>query len=516
MRWADRRQVLQALGAAGGVAMLPRLLRAAAPPLRDFPFRCGVASGYPDHDSVVLWTRLAPQPEQPGGGMPPQDYRLRYEVAADEAFRDIVRHGEATADARFAHSVHHEVKGLRPARDYWYRFIAGDHVSPIGRTRTLPAAREAVDSFRIVVASCQNYEHAYYAAWRHMAANAPHLVVFVGDYIYDNNSRGPRKHNGGPAQSLEDYRQRYVQYRSDPALQAAHAVAPWCAVWDDHEVVNDYAGTLPGRDEGDPSAFLVKRAAAYQAWYEHLPVPPSMAPRDGAMRIYSRTRIGRLATLHLLDQRQYRSPEACPRPPQLGGMRVGNECAERVDPARTMLGAEQERWFEQGLAQSPAAWTVVAQGTPFTQVNQGTPDKPEYAMDMWSGYPAARQRLLDALQRTRATNPVFTAGDIHAFLVGGVNARPEQPDSPLFAAEFVSTSISSNALAQATLGKWVANGPPLKKVDGTHRGYLAFTLSPQRLRADLVIVDDAQQPDSASRVMDSYVVEAGRPDIHPA
>jgi alkaline phosphatase D len=512
----NRRQILKGLAATGGMVLLSPGMRAATVSmLRDFPFRCGVASGYPAHDSVVLWTRLAPNPEQPGGGMPPQDYRLRFELASDEAFRKIVKRGEATADARFAHSVHHEVKGLRPARDYWYRFIAGDHVSSIGRTRTLPAPRDAVDSFRIVVASCQNYEHAYYAAWRHMAANAPHLVLFVGDYIYDNTSRGPRKHTGGNAQTLEDYRQRYTQYRSDAALQAAHAVAPWCAVWDDHEVVNDYAGTLPGREDGDPAAFLVKRAAAYQAWYEHLPVPPSMAPRDGVMRIHSRTHIGRLATLHLLDQRQYRSPEACPRPPQLGGMRVGNECTERIDPARTMLGVEQERWFEQGLKQG-ATWTVVAQGTPFTQVNQGSRDKPEYAMDMWSGYPAARQRLLDALQRARATNPVFTAGDIHAFLVGGVNAVPEQPDSPLLGAEFVATSISSNPLAQATLDKWVANGPPLKKVDGTHRGYLAFTLSPKQLRADLVGVDDAQQAESPSRVMDSYVVEAGRPDIQPA
>jgi alkaline phosphatase D len=476
-----------------------------------------VGSGYPDDRSVVLWTRLVPQPDQPGGGMPPQDWKLRFELAGDQGFRDIVQRGEATADARFGHSVHLEVKGLRPARDYWYRFIAGDHASPVGRTRTLPAPRDAVDAFRIAVASCQNYEHGHYAAWRHVAAAAPHAVVFVGDYIYETNGRGnsPRRHTGGTAQSLDEYRQRYALYQSDPALQAAHGAAPWFSVWDDHEVTNDYAGTTPGRQE-EPAVFLARRAAAYQAWYEHQPVPPSMAPRDGGMRIFARAQLGRLATLHLLDQRQYRSPEACPRPPQLGGMRVGAECTERLDTARTMLGAEQERWFEQGLRQAAAPWTLLAQGTPMTEINQGTPEKAEYVVDMWSGYPAARQRLLDALQRERAKNPVLLAGDIHAFLVGEVTAVPERPDTPVVASEFITTSISSSAIGQATLDKWLANGPRMKKIDGSRRGYLALTLTAARLRADLVGVDDVLQPDSASRIGGSWVVEAGRADIQPA
>jgi len=514
----ERRDLLKSLAAAGGVALLPRALRAAdSPALPEYPFKLGVASGYPADRSVILWTRLAPLPDQPGGGMPPMDWPLRYEVGADENFRRIVARGTTTAEARFAHSVHHKVRGLEPARDYWYRFMAGDHVSAIGRTRTLPAPRARVDELRIALACCQNYEHAHYAAWRHVVASAPHMVVFVGDYIYESNQRGPalRRHTGGVAQSLDEYRQRYALYQSDPALQAAHGAAPWFAVWDDHEVLNDYAGEMPGREE-DHAVFMARRAAAYQAWYEHLPVPPSMAPRDGTMRIYARAELGQLATLHLLDQRQYRSPEACPKPPQIGGQRVGDDCVERLDAARTMLGTEQERWLEQGLRQNAAPWTLLAQGTPFTHINQGTPEKSEYAADAWTGYPAARQRVLDSLQRTRTVNPVILGGDIHSFLVGGVNAVPERPDSPLVASEFVTTSISSNPPPLASLAKWLANGPNLQKVDGTHRGYVALTVSPRALRADLVSVDDATQPDSTSRISSSWIVEAGSPAIHPA
>jgi alkaline phosphatase D len=445
------------------------------------------------------------------------DVSLRYEVAADDAFRRIVKRGDATAESRFAHSVHQEVTGLAPARDYWYRFIAGGHVSAAGRTRTLPTMRDRVDSLRIALACCQNYEHAHYAAWRHLASAPPHMVVFVGDYIYETNQRGPslRRHTGGVAQSLDEYRQRYALYQSDPALQAAHGAAPWFAVWDDHEVDNDYAGTTPGREE-DPTGFIARRAAAYQAWYEHLPVPPSMAPRGGSMDIYRRTPLGALATLHLLDQRQYRSPEACPRPPQLGGQRVGDECTERLDAARTMLGSEQERWLEQGLKANTVPWALLAQGTPFSQINQGSAEAPQYAADGWTGYPAARRRLLDSLQRTRTVNPVILGGDIHAFLVGDVGAVPEQPDSKLVASEFVTTSISSNPISAAALDKWRENGPRLRKVDGSHRGYIAFTLTPKQLRADLVEVEDVSQPDSPSRIGSCWVVEAGNPAILPA
>jgi len=514
----DRRDVLKGLAATTGTALLPGISRAgAAQPLPDYPFRLGVASGYPTDRSVVLWTRLAPQPEQPGGGMPPRDWKLRYEVAADDGFRRIVARGEAIAESRFAHSVHHEVKGLAPARDYWYRFIAGDHVSAAGRARTLPAPHDEVAALRLAAACCQNYEHGNYAALRHMAADAPDLILYLGDYIYEGapTANHVRRHSGVRCITLDDYRQRYTQYRLDPALQAAHGASPWFAIWDDHEVQNDYAGGTPNLPEDRPG-FAARRTAAYQAWYEHLPAPPSMAPRDGVMRIYRRAQLGRLATLHLLDQRQYRSPEACPRPTLLGGLRVKPDCAERLDPARTMLGAAQEQWLADGLRTQPAQWTLIVQGTPFGHMNEGTVGQPEYWTDAWTGYPAARQRLLDSVRNAQAKNPVILGGDIHAFVVGGVNAVPERLDTPPLAAEFVTTSISSESVAQPVLDKWRAANPQIECLDGRRRGYLALTLSDRQLRAELVTVDDASRSDSGRSTAGSYVVEAGNPAILPA
>jgi alkaline phosphatase D len=514
----DRRQLLKSLAASSGIALLPRVLRAAgAPPLPDNPFRLGVSSGYPTDRTVVLWTRLAPMPEQPAGGMPPQDYPLRFEVATDDSFRRIIARGNATAEARHAHSVHHEVRGLDPARDYWYRFTAGNYTSAVGRTRTLPAPGAAVDQLRIITASCQNYEHGHFAALRHLASDAPDMVFFLGDYIYEGapSANRVRRHTGVRCVTLDNYRQRYAQYQLDPALQAAHAAAPWFATWDDHEVANDYAGITPGRVE-DPAAFLARRAAAYQAWYEHLPVPPAMAPRDGAARIYWRARLGRLATLHLLDQRQFRSPEACPVPPDLGGQRVRADCRERIEPTRTMLGAGQEKWLADGLQRHPGAWTLLAQGVPFAEVDEAMGTEPEYWNDSWTGYPAARQRLLDDVQRSRAANPVVLSGDFHCFLVSGINAVPERFDTPLVASEFVGTSISSDSLAQDVLDRWRSQNPHLQRLDGTRRGYLSLTLTPKQLRADLVTVDDAARPDSGRSKMGSYIVEAGNAAIQSA
>lgn len=449
--------------------------------------------------------------------MPPQDWPVRYEVAEDEGFRRIVSSGEAMAEAAFAHSVHVQVDRLRPARDYWFRFMAGDYVSTVARTRTLPAPRDRNGALRLAVACCQHYETGQYAALRHMAADAPDAIVHLGDYIYEGSPGGAnrlRLHTGQRCVTLDDYRQRYALYQADPALQAAHAAAPWFFTWDDHEVANDYSGDTPGRAE-DPQRFLARRAAAYQAWYEHMPVPPSMAPRDGRLRIHARASLGRLATLHLLDQRQYRSPQSCAKPPQLGGMRLGDECTERLDPARTMLGMEQERWLAQGLGDQPGSWTLLAQGTVFAHMNQGT-EAAEYWSDGWTGYPAARQRLIDSLQRARSSNPVVLSGDIHAFTVAGVNAIPERLDTPLVAAEFGATSITSDPIAQATLDRWRAANPNVHRLDGTQRGYLMLALTEQRLKADLVAVDDARRVDSGRKVVASYIVESGHPRIIPA
>jgi alkaline phosphatase D len=515
-----RRQLLQGMVAMAGSTIAPgalRTARAAGAPYRTDPFRLGVASGFPTDHSAVLWTRLAPEPGLPDGGLRPLDLQVDYEVAADERFRRIASRGRAIAPARFAHSVHVEATGLSPDRDYWYRFTAGDYRSAVGRTRTLPAPHAPVAALRLAVASCQHYEHGYFTAYRHLADDAPDLVVHVGDYIYEGapTTNRARRHSGGVCRTLDEYRQRYALYKSDPDLQAAHASAPWLSTWDDHEVANDYSGADSGRSE-DPSAFLIRRAAAYQAYFEHLPLPPSAMRDAGALLLYARRPIGRLASLHMLDQRQYRSPQACPQPGRSSGNRFGDACTERVDARRTMLGQAQEQWLAQGLKDHPARWTVIPQGTMFSHVDETPGDANTYWSDAWTGYPAARQRLIDALMQSRSANPVILSGDLHAFVAGNVNAIPDQLDTPVVASEFVATSISSDSRPQDSLDAWRNNNANLLLMDGRNRGYLAVTLSDKRMQVDLIAVDDVSRQTSNRQIMRSFVVEAGRPGVLPA
>jgi alkaline phosphatase D len=313
------------------------------------PFSLGVASGSPLPSSVVLWTRIAPAGAGP--------IAVQWEVAHDERFERVVQRGSADAVAEHAHSVHVEVQGLEPARWYFYRFIAAGETSQVGRTRTAPNTGDRPARLRVAFGSCQQFEYGRYAAHRHLAAEDLDLMLFLGDYIYEGPGRAGRvrRHTGGEARSLAQYRNRYAQYRSDPDLQRLHAAVPWLVTWDDHEVDNDYASEHPLAPDSD---FLRRRAAAYRAFYEHMPLRAGARPAGSGARLYARYDFGRLVRVHMLDGRQHRSPQAC-RPAR----RVGPECRERTRPGRTMLGAEQERWLREGIAAVPGRWNVIAQQT---------------------------------------------------------------------------------------------------------------------------------------------------------
>jgi alkaline phosphatase D len=511
----SRRNVLQGMAAAGAASLLSRVRAAADWQIADNPFRLGVASGFPTDRTVVLWTRVAPDPLAPDGGMPPMDVDVQWEIAADEQFTRGVLRGTTLAQSAFAHSARVEVAGLQPARHYWYRFMAGGQRSATGRTRTLPAAGSRVAELHLAVACCQHYEHGHYAALKHMANDAPDVIVHLGDYIYEGAPihNRVRAHVGNLCRTLEDYRLRYSQYQLDPSLQAAHAAAPWLCTWDDHEVANDYSGLTSGRNE-EPALFLARRTAAYQAYFEHLPLPPSAAPRGSETPIFARRRVGNLVAIHLLDQRQYRSPQACQQPGRAGGNRSSEKCIDLNLPDRTMLGTAQEAWFDQGLA-DPATWTFIAQGTVMSHLDEKSGEGRVYSTDSWSGYPAARARLLATLQQRRAANPVVLSGDLHAFLAGNINAVPEQLDTPAVAAEFVVSSISSDPRPQDQLNGWRAGNPNLQIAEGGH-GYLSLRVSPQRLHVDLIAIDNADDPSSSRHKLHSCVVEAGKPRIHVA
>jgi alkaline phosphatase D len=509
-----RRELLAyGLTAAGGV-IVARRLQAAQLVSSNTPFTLGIASGFPTDSSVVIWTRLAPDPLAPDSGMPPTDVSLQWEVADDERFRRVVAQGKALAQQSFGHSARVEVHHLKPAHQYFYRFTAGEFRSSIGRTRTLPAAGGDVAAFHLAVANCQHFEHGQYAAYEHIAKAAPDLVLHLGDYIYEGSpTQGRvRAHTGQQCQTLTDYRQRYAQYKSDPALQAAHAASAWMCTWDDHEVANDYAGHFSGRGEAT-EFFAARRAAAYQAYFENLPLPPSAAPVNGTMALYARRAIGNLLTIHMLDQRQYRSAEACPQPGRAGGNRVSAECAELYNPARSMLGMQQEAWFEASLAHQPAAWNFMAQGTLMSYLDEKAGAGAQYWTDAWNGYPAARARLLSALQRHQTKNPVVLSGDIHAFIASEIHVTPEQLDSAPLATEFAATSISSDPLPQQQFDEWRAENPNFKMADGRYRGYLALRLSPQRLLLDCMALESRDDPHSSQRVLHSFAVESGRPEV---
>lgn len=508
MPYSRRRLLAAGIGAAAGAGLwlAPRRSRAAER-FASNPFTLGVASGYPEPTAVVLWTRLAPEPLVPGGGLAAAPVAVDWEVASDEAFRSLARSGTYYATPEWAHSVHVEVTGLEPGRDYWYRFASGGQRSAVGRTRTAPARGSSPNALALAVASCQHYEQGQYAAYRSMAADHLDLVVHVGDYIYEGRGqRAVRTHDAPEAHTLDDYRQRYAIYKSDPHLQAAHASAPWILTTDDHEVANDYAGDHSATDD-PPDWFAARRAAAYQAYYEHQPLPRRCVPLAGRQHLYMARAFGDLVNLTMLDGRQFRSPQAC-RPGPLV-----EPCAELFAGQRTMLGETQERWLLDTLGASRARWNLIGQQTLFAHFDQSGPEPRRYWADAWNGYPAARARIVDFLAARKPQNPVILTGDIHAFLVNDVNARADDPSSPIVATELVTSSISSQGPPQQNFDIWRQENANVQLARSDFRGYLRLGVTADRLHADLVAVDDNTRADSPTHVLAAFDVENGKAGV---
>jgi alkaline phosphatase D len=518
----DAARLAAAFSAAGASS-----LRAAPSNAAGYPFSLGVASGSPLPDSVILWTRILadPLPDPLDAASAPRlAVPLRWEVAQDEAFRRIVAKGSAIATPALAHSVRVNVIGLQPGHWYWYRFLLGDAVSPVGRTRTAPAPGSMPDLLKLAVASCQHWEFGSYAAHRYIAESQPDLVAFLGDYIYEwgafrlqHPQPGERIVRQNESFTLESYRQRYAQYKTDPDLQAAHLVAPWIVTWDDHEVANDYAAD---RDEWASATFAARRAAAYQAFYEHMPLrlPP---PRSfAAVRMFQRYDWGRLARFHVLDDRQYRAYQACPGKRLGGSNSVGpRDCPALLDPRRSMLGLEQEAWLQEGLQSSRARWNVLAQQTLMaqsTQVPIAGADGGRFWTDGWDGYPAARQRLFDTLQKTRAANPLVLGGDVHTFYATELRAdfkRPASRDNPVIATEFVGTSVTSSSRPQQRTAQYVAMNPHIKYGRSDKRGYILMEVTPKETRTRFMGLDEVRDPKTAQRELAAFRVRDGKAGV---
>lgn len=477
------------------------------PSFTAYPFQLGVASGDPAADGFVLWTRLAPQPLA-GGGMPREAVWVHWQVAEDEAMTKVVARGKEIASPDWAHSVHVEVTGLKPDRWYWYQFKAGAETSPRGRTRTLehpdrPAAETS--ALKMTFASCQHFEAGFYTAYRHMLAESPDLVIHLGDYIYEGPSKQGqiRLHNGAEIMSLEDYRNRHAQYKTDPALQAMHAAAPWVVTWDDHEFDNNCAGDIP--EEKGPMQkedFLKRRAAAYQAYYEHMPLRAACIPKGPGMKLYRSVRHGSLVDFHVLDTRQHRSDQPNQDRPGPASM----------DPGATMLGTTQRDWLLGELKGSRATWNVLAQQVMMARVDRFRGPTELCSMDQWPGYEVERQALLRAFQELKVSNPVVLTGDIHTHWANELPLLPGQPDSPVAGTEFVCTSISSKGDGTdhpAGLEALLSDNP-FVKYHGDHRGYVSCSISGKSWRSDFRTIDRVTVADSPLKTPASFVVESGR------
>ncbi len=532
----NRRQIL-ALAALAPLAARPLVLRrawAGLPTPSASYFDCGIASGCPDADGFVLWTRLTGLAV---GKASESALLVRWEIAHDESFSRIVQQGSAPALAQLGHTVHLEVQGLAPARWYWYRFIFRGVASAVGRTRTAPPLDAMPGALRFAFASCQHWEDGYYAAWRHVVSESPDLVAFLGDYIYESAASRHPKHAVARTQplrratTLADYRDRYALHKSDPDLQAAHRVCPWIVTWDDHEVQNDYADETVVPAVAD---FPTQRAAAYQAFYENMPLRSSalvhglanlasLGRAADAVRVTQRHAFGRLARFHLLDTRQFRDVQACrdDHSSSSGVVRPA-DCPVLKAPGRTMLGAAQEQWLAEGLAAdaNPAdgpRWSVIAQQTLFSPRHYGNPETGPVATDTWDGYPAARQRLLTAIAAQPPRNTVFIGGDVHQNFVCNVKERAADERSKTVATEFCGTSVTSfSGASQKRLDRLVEQNPHILLANSQYRGYGLVTLTPARWTTELRILDDPLRADSGVSTLARFVVEDTHPGAHRA
>jgi alkaline phosphatase D len=511
----DRRSFLRC---GGSLAILPWVAQMAIGRVRtrwsweSTPFRLGVASGDPASTSVVLWTRLAPDPIH-ADATPNEPIEVIWEISPDESMQTILNSGRVLATPALGHAVHVTVEGLEPNRWYWYRFHSGDATSPVGRTRTTPTADQTVESMRFAFASCQHYEAGLYTAYQHMCNEDLDLILHLGDYIYEGpaGKNKLRTHNSAEIVSLDDYRNRYGLYKSDADLMAAHHHAPWSVVWDDHEFDNNYANLTSEELFVDPREFAIRRGNAYQAYYENMPLRASAMPKGPDMLLYRDITFGALAKFAMLDTRQYRSDQ-----PNGDGLKklVGGA----MHPKAQMLGEQQESWLMSSLRNSNAAWNVLGQQVMMARVDRAAGDEQEFSMDQWSGYDAPRKRLLQQISELPHANTVVLTGDIHTNWANELKIDFDKPDSPSVATEFVGTSISSggNGFDQPKKLESLLSENPFVKFHNAERGYVRCEITTDQWRTDYRTVPFVDRPDAPLQTRASFVVERNQPTLHRA
>ncbi|MEO9249138.1 alkaline phosphatase D family protein [Citricoccus nitrophenolicus] len=518
----SRRTLLAAGLGAGLVAAVPGVAVAAPEKARGAaltgdPFTLGVASGDPWPDGFVLWTRLALEPlaDDGLGGMPNRPVQVSWEVSEDEGMRKVVKRGVEHARIQSAHSVHVELHGLKPGREYWYRFRTGKHLSPVGRALTTPAWNETPAALAMAFASCSQYEHGYFTAYKRLAEDQPDLVLHLGDYQYEyrkndyvSGDGNVRDHDGPETVDLPSYRLRHSQYKTDPDLQAAHAVAPWLVVWDDHEVDNNWADEIPeNRDAAQwndtTERFRSRRAAAFQAYWENMPLRRPSAPRGDDMRIYRRVSWGKLANFHMMDTRQYRDD-------QLAGDGWDQNVEARWDESRSITGDAQEKWLLDGFRRSTARWDVLGQQVFFSERDRAQASGvDDVSMDGWDGYAASRRRITQGWVDAGVRNPVVLTGDVHRHWASDIKTDFQDPDAPVVGSELVCSSISSTGDGSGSTADPMMPWNPHLKFFNDQRGYVRTTITKNAMTADFRVLDRVTSPGAPVYTKASYVIEDG-------
>lgn len=502
--------------------------------LRSAPARFdhGVASGDPLPDAVILWTRATPVTPDPAAVV-----AVDWRIARDPDLRDIAGSGRAVVGFESDWTVKIDADGLDPGTDYWFGFQSGDAASPTGRTRTAPVG--AVAQLRFGVTSCADYSQGRFNVYRRLAERDDlQAVIHLGDYLYENGAQD-RVRPQVPARktvSLADYRTRYATIRLDPDAQALHAAHPMIWVWDDHELANN--AWREGAEAHDPAtegAFADRRAAAFQAAHEWLPIR-TPDPSDLAV-IYRRFAFGDLAQLTMLDARHVGRDAPLP-PNSLLGDNVGvfTQRDDFADPARQLLGEEQERFLADSLTGSSAQWQLIGNQVYFSPLKLlGAPRALGTSLfvstDKWDGYEPARDRVLALLADVR--NPVILTGDAHEAYAFDVTPDPNSANynartgDGAQAVEFVVTSATSRG--DAPLGdslsgviQRIATGledtveqllrisnPHLKHFDNRLNGYCVIDLTPARCAAEFWTVPFVSMPTEAQSLAATWVCDDG-------
>jgi len=464
----------------------------AQPRLLSNPFQLGIASGDVTADSVILWTRLSPDPQHESGGMGEDVIPVAWRIANDPSMRNVIQQGEQFAQPSLAHSVHIDVQGLQAGKEYWYQFVAGGHASGIGRTKTLPAGNGA--SARFITTSCQNFTHGYFVAYRHMVDDAPDFVIHLGDYIYDTSfGETFRKHESEAApQSLLDFRRRHALYKSDLDLQHAHAQLPFFTVIDNHDAIED----------DDPSLYSM-RAAAYQAWYEHMPVRGFNLKSPNQFDLSRVIQLGSLMQLSLLDTRQYRDKKDLCRDNIEKAVGFGNyreRCQSLLGEERTMLGRDQESKLYQSIRQNRSAWNVVASSVPVLPFRVDVDGEQYGYIGSWDAYPANRRRLANAFSQAHKGEAVILSGDLHSFWAMDGH-KIKQPEDRFPAVEFVSSSISANwpESLSGPISNNLDNNPHVAYYEGGERGYLLHDVNESSWQTRYRAIDNSISRDAGIR-----------------